>query len=206
MILFFTSIATNKLNPDTAYVRVTGNYIGADSVITVNEKISEVISGETYQWVNTGVVFDPTEYEDFVIEYETPDYIKDEAKEVADKVTVAAKSSGRRHNAGLFAYNCRHKMQAYESETVLEEIPDAVIEHYRKAETKQKSTAQRIRALKIERDTYTALYKKTHDTEVYRRASALDLKVKSLMREYTAISKAYDMPMSSDIVKVKSAK
>ena len=39
----------------------------------------------------------------------------------ADKVTVTAKSSGKTYNAGLFAFNCRHTMQEYESGMVLEE-------------------------------------------------------------------------------------
>ena len=127
-------------------------------------------------------------------------------EEVADKITVSAKNSGRTHNAGLFAYNCRHKMQEYESRTVLEEIPDGVIEHYRRAEAKQKSIAAKIRALKAERDTYTALYKKTQEREIYRKASALNLKAKSLIREYIAISKEYDMPMSADVVKSNTAR
>ena len=97
-------------------------------------------------------------------------------------------------------------MQEYESRTVLEEIPDGVIEHYRRAEAKQKSIAAKIRALKAERDTYTALYKKTQEREIYRKASALNLKAKSLIREYIAISKEYDMPMSADVVKSNTAR
>ena len=59
---------------------------------------------------------------------------------------------------------------------------------------------------KAERDTYTALYKKTQEREIYRKASALNLKTKSLMREYIAISKEYDMPMSADVVKSNTAR
>lgn len=77
---------TKKFKAETAYIRISCNYIGTNSVISINEEIKETIVPETYQWVNTGVVFDPTAYEDFELNYKVPDYIKEEAKEVADKI------------------------------------------------------------------------------------------------------------------------
>lgn len=98
---------------NTAFVRITGNYIGEDSIITVNQKIEDTVTEGGYQWANTGYAFVPADYEKRIIAAENlllvhegriadlekggtqggtvvtdnvPDYVKAEAKEVADKI------------------------------------------------------------------------------------------------------------------------
>ena len=119
----------------------------------------------------------------------------------ADKVTATSKSSGNTYNAGLFSFNCRHKMQEYESGMVLEEIPDEVIEQYRAAESKQKNIEKQIRTLKSERDYYTAVHKKSPNMSVYRHAYELNQKAVTLTKEYAKISETFDIPTAGDIVK-----
>lgn len=69
-------------------------------------------------------------------------------EEVADNVTVRGKKDPSRvYAAGLFAYNCRHTMVAYEAGQNLEVIPKDVIERQRKIEVKQRELEREIRAL-----------------------------------------------------------
>lgn len=69
-------------------------------------------------------------------------------EEVADNVTVHGKKDPSRvYAAGLFAYNCRHTMVAYEEGQNLEVIPKDVIEQQRKIEVEQREREREIRAL-----------------------------------------------------------
>ena len=76
-------------------------------------------------------------------------------EEVADNKTVKGKRDPSRvYAAGLFAYNCRHSMQAYEDGMNFEEIPDKVIEKQREIEATQRELEREIRALREKHTLY----------------------------------------------------
>jgi hypothetical protein len=90
------------------FIRFYGNYIGADSIITINQEIKESTTQGGYQWVNTGRSLIETDNEDRIIALErndtnqdtrieiledtiknadgVPSYVITESKEVADKI------------------------------------------------------------------------------------------------------------------------
>jgi hypothetical protein len=99
-----------------AYMRLSSPSITADSIITVNEPITDNADGETYAWTNTGHTFVPVDYEDRIvvleeametnvestedhelrlvalesgINSEIPDYVVQEAEDVIDRVIAA---------------------------------------------------------------------------------------------------------------------
>ena len=108
----------DKYNNGITYLRFCTDDLNADSVITINEEITEPI--KTYTWANTGHAFVPADYEDRVIAVEKavtsnetrlknlemygaesvsgeeiPSYIKAEAEAVINRVIEAKEDSSR---------------------------------------------------------------------------------------------------------------
>lgn len=76
-------------------------------------------------------------------------------EDAADNVTVRGKKDPSRvYAAGLFAYNCRHRMVPYQEGQNVEVIPAEAIERRRELETKQRELERDVRYLK---EKYTLL-------------------------------------------------
>jgi hypothetical protein len=66
------NFATYDLS-NVGFFRISGHYIGDDTIITVNEEITYTTTegGIVYEWGNTGHAFVPADYEDRILELET---------------------------------------------------------------------------------------------------------------------------------------
>lgn len=110
------TLTSSTFSDDTAFFRLWGKGVGDDTVITVNEEITEGTTEKVYKWTNTGHAFVPADYEDRIVSAETaietlneartehetrisalenapvdelPDYVVSEAEDVIDQVIAA---------------------------------------------------------------------------------------------------------------------
>lgn len=117
LVRFTLSNASNGVDLSTvAYMRLSSPSITAESIITINEEITDNATGGGYAWTNTGHAFVPADYEDRIVnaekaiktldnaktEHETrisalenapadglSDYVVAEAEDVIDRVIAA---------------------------------------------------------------------------------------------------------------------
>lgn len=99
---YLWTIDTSVLSVTPAYFRCSTCSSGADFIVSVNEPLDgKETTVETYAWTNTGHAFVPADYENRIINLEedvtdlknknttsigVPNYVKEEAEAVADKV------------------------------------------------------------------------------------------------------------------------
>jgi hypothetical protein len=114
-------------------------------------------------------------------------------EDVADNQTYTSKNTGRTYYNGLFAYNCRHTMQEYESGMVFEKIPDAVIEQQRDLEATQRRMEREYRALREKEELYRILGNRTKNKEILQIATQTRKKAVALRKNYEAFSRKHEI-------------
>lgn len=67
---YLTSMTLNDTNADVCYIRVSEFGLGASTIITVDEPITDV-EVDAHGWRNTGHAFVPADYEDRILKAET---------------------------------------------------------------------------------------------------------------------------------------
>lgn len=104
---------------EVTHIRLSYGTMSADSIITVNEEITE--SGGTeivteYAWVNTGLAFVPADYEDRIIELENKvETLENEVESgvaIVDKSTMFISPDGDDNNDGLTANTPKKTVKA----------------------------------------------------------------------------------------------
>lgn len=124
-------------------------------------------------------------------------------EEVADNVTVRGKKDPSRvYAAGLFAYNCRHTMVAYEEGQNLEVIPKDVIERQRKIEVEQREREREIRALKEKDLLYRTVMQTSGNKAMQAECTELRKLWLSKAAQYRAFCAKNKVPRYDDRLKV----
>ena len=64
------SITLSSNIGDCKYIRISGGLLNENSIVTVNEEITEGGTTTGYAWANTGHAFVPTDYEERILSLE----------------------------------------------------------------------------------------------------------------------------------------
>ena len=119
-------------------------------------------------------------------------------EDVAENVTVQGKRDpSRTYYAGLFSYNCRHRMRPYHDGQFLEVIPDSVVESTRKIEQRQREMEREIRTLKEQRLYYRVIKKKLTKSQqgvMQTEINGLTDKIKDKTKAYESYSARNHVP------------
>lgn len=119
-------------------------------------------------------------------------------EDVAENVTVQGKRDpSRTYYAGLFSYNCRHRMRPYHEGQFLEVIPDSVVESTRKIEQRQREMEREIRTLKEQRLYYRVIKKKLTKAQqgvMQTEINGLTDKIKDKTKAYESYSARNHVP------------
>lgn len=119
-------------------------------------------------------------------------------EDVAENVTVQGKRDpSRTYYAGLFSYNCRHRMRPYHDGQFLEVIPKDVIESTRKIEQRQREMEREIRTLKEQRLYYRVIKKKLTKSQqgvMQTEINGLTDKIKDKTKAYESYSASNHVP------------
>jgi hypothetical protein len=119
-------------------------------------------------------------------------------EDVAENVTVQGKRDpSRTYYAGLFSYNCRHRMRPYHDGQFLEVIPDSVVESTRKIEQRQREMEREIRTLKEQRLYYRVIKKKLTKAQqgvMQTEINGLTDKIKDKTKAYESYSARNHVP------------
>lgn len=119
-------------------------------------------------------------------------------EDVAENVTVQGKRDpSRTYYAGLFSYNCRHRMRPYHDGQFLEVIPKDVIETTRKIEQRQREMEREIRTLKEQRLYYRVIKKKLTKAQqgvMQTEINGLTDKIKDKTKSYESYSASNHVP------------
>lgn len=119
-------------------------------------------------------------------------------EDVAENVTVQGKRDpSRTYYAGLFSYNCRHRMRPYHDGQFLEVIPKDVIESTRKIEQRQREMEREIRTLKEQRLYYRVIKKKLTKSQqgvMQTEINGLTDKIKDKTKSYESYSARNHVP------------
>lgn len=119
-------------------------------------------------------------------------------EDVAENVTVQGKRDpSRTYYAGLFSYNCRHRMRPYHDGQFLEVIPKDVIESTRKIEQRQREMEREIRTLKEQRLYYRVIKKKLTKAQqgvMQTDINGLTDKIKDKTKAYESYSASNHVP------------
>ena len=119
-------------------------------------------------------------------------------EDVAENVTVQGKRDpSRTYYAGLFSYNCRHRMRPYHDGQFLEVIPKDVIESTRKIEQRQREMEREIRTLKEQRLYYRVIKKKLTKAQqgvMQTEINGLTDKIKDKTKAYESYSASNHVP------------
>lgn len=119
-------------------------------------------------------------------------------EDVAENVTVQGKRDpSRTYYAGLFSYNCRHRMRPYHDGQFLEVIPKDVIESTRKIEQRQREMEREIRTLKEQRLYYRVIKKKLTKAQqgvMKTEIDGLTDKIKDKTKAYESYSARNNVP------------
>ena len=124
-------------------------------------------------------------------------------EEVADNKTVRGKRDPSRvYAAGLFAYNCRHSMQAYEDGMKFEVIPNKVIEKQREIETKQREMEREIRALREKHALYMQVCQTSQNKNLEAERKKTWHQILAKRAEYRAFCEKNKIPRYDDRLKI----
>lgn len=124
-------------------------------------------------------------------------------EEVAEKKTVQGKRDpSRTYAAGLFAYNCRHTMQAYEDGMRFEVIPDKVIEKQREIETTQREMEREIRALREKHALYMEVCKTSRNKSLEAERVKVWHQIADKRKAYRAFCAKNKIPRYDDRLKI----
>ena len=124
-------------------------------------------------------------------------------EEVAEKKTVQGKRDpSRTYAAGLFAYNCRHTMQAYEDGMKFEVIPNKVIEKQREIETTQREMEREIRALREKHALYMEVCKTSRNKSLEAERIKVWHQIAEKRKAYRAFCEHHKIPRYDDRLKI----
>ena len=119
-------------------------------------------------------------------------------EDVAENVIVQGKQDpSRTYYAGLFSYNCRHRLRPYHDGQFLEVIPKDVIESTRKIEQRQREMEREIRTLKEQRLYYRVIKKKLTKAQqgvMQTEINGLTDKIKDKTKAYESYSEKNHVP------------
>ena len=119
-------------------------------------------------------------------------------EDAAENVTVQGKRDpSRTYYAGLFSYNCRHRMRPYHEGQFIEVIPNDVIDSTRKIEQRQREMEREIRTLKEQRLYYRVIKKKLTKAQqgvMKTEIDGLTDKIKSKTEAYESYSARNHVP------------
>lgn len=110
-------------------------------------------------------------------------------EDAAENITYKSERTGRTYYNGLFSYNCRHTLDAYERGMNIERIPDGVIEKTREAEMQQREMERHYRSLREKEELYRIVYKHSGNEEIHKEATAIRAEAAELRKKYVAFSK-----------------
>lgn len=124
-------------------------------------------------------------------------------EDAAENVTVQGKRDPRRkYLAGLFSYNCRHRLEKYRDGQNIEQIPPEVIAEQRKLEAKQRYMEREIRILKERELIYRTANKVSPNADLLKTAREARAKARELTREYEAFSDEHHIPFYRERIRV----
>jgi hypothetical protein len=124
-------------------------------------------------------------------------------EEVAEKKTVQGKRDpSRTYAAGLFAYNCRHTMQAYEDGMKFEVIPDKVIDKQREIEATQREMEREIRALREKHALYMEVCKTSRNKSLEAERIKVWHQIADKRKAYRAFCAKNKIPRYDDRLKI----
>lgn len=107
-------------------------------------------------------------------------------EDVSDKVTYTSPKTGKTYFAGLFSYNCRHRMEKYEKGMNIEIIPADVIERQRSLEEQQRLLERTYRKGREEWMILNEIYKKSKDENIHALMTARYKKNVMIRKQYVA--------------------
>lgn len=116
-------------------------------------------------------------------------------EDAADNVTYTSRLTGRVYQAGLFSYNCRHSMVAYQEGQVVEKIPDSVINRQRNLEETQREMEREIRFQKEKGLYWEIIATKNKSAGLDKLSKACYTKAKALETEYEKFSSKNKIPV-----------
>lgn len=116
-------------------------------------------------------------------------------EDAADNVTYTSRLTGRVYQAGLFSYNCRHSMVAYQEGQVVERIPNSVIERQRSLEETQRAMEREIRFQKEKGLYWEIIATKNKSAGLDKLSKACYTKAKALESEYEKFSRKNKIPI-----------
>ena len=116
-------------------------------------------------------------------------------EDAADNVTYTSRITGRVYQAGLFSYNCRHSMVAYQEGQIVEKIPNSVIERQRNLEETQREMEREIRFQKEKGLYWEIIATKNKSAGLDKLSKACYTKAKALESEYEKFSSKNKIPV-----------
>lgn len=123
-------------------------------------------------------------------------------EDASEKVTCTSKKTGRTYPAGLFSYNCRHRLEKYRDGQNIEQIPKEVIDRQRSLEAEQRHMEREIRILKEKELLYRTVNKVSPNADLLRTAREAKAKAQALTKRYEAFSDKHHIPFYRERVRV----
>lgn len=124
-------------------------------------------------------------------------------EDVAEKVTVRGKRDPSRvYAAGLFAYNCRHKMVPYQDGQNIEIIPKEAIEKTRALETHQRELEREVRKAKEKWQLLKIVRDESNNTNLTDEVKAARAKWLASRQKYTDFCDKNDLVIYRDRLKI----
>ena len=124
-------------------------------------------------------------------------------EDAAENVTVQGKRDpSRKYLAGLFSYNCRHRLERYEDGQNIEQIPPKVIKKQRALEADQRRMEREIRILKEQELLYRTVNKVSPNADLLKTAREARAKAQALTKRYEAFSDKHNIPFYRERVRV----
>ncbi|MBR2906819.1 MAG: hypothetical protein IKC26_02085 [Clostridia bacterium] len=123
-------------------------------------------------------------------------------EDASEKVTVTSKKTRRTYPAGLFSYNCRHRLERYRDGQNIEQIPKEVIEKQRALEAEQRHMEREIRLLKEQELLYRTVNKVSPNADLLKTAREAKAKAQALTKRYEVFSDKHKIPFYRERVRV----
>ena len=123
-------------------------------------------------------------------------------EDASEKVTCTSKKTGRTYPAGLFSYNCRHRLEKYRDGQNIEQIPKEIIDRQRSLEAEQRHMEREIRILKEKELLYRTVNKVSPNADLLRTAREARAKAQALTKRYEAFSEKHKIPFYRERIRV----